>query len=308
MTATAIDLFAGAGGFTEGAEAAGVSVLWAGNHWRAAVDIHEANHPDTAHVCQDLHQADWTQVPAMDLVLASPCCQGHSRARGKNSPQHDASRATAWAVVSCVEFHQPRAFVVENVPEFLDWQLFPAWEQAMQALGYQMTHETLDAADFGVPQHRARMFLVGTRDGLGFEIPKGSAEHVPASSVIEWESGSWGPVKTKRRAKATLARWERGRAEQGDRFVMPYYGNGSGLTGRSLERPLGTVTTRDRWALVDGDRMRMLTASEYRAFMGFPESYALPPQRYLSIHLLGNAVCPPVAQALVGELAQAVAA
>jgi DNA (cytosine-5)-methyltransferase 1 len=65
----AIDLFAGLGGFTEGAEMAGVRVVWAANHWRAAVDMHSANHPDTEHACQDLHQTDWSQVPAHDLMM-----------------------------------------------------------------------------------------------------------------------------------------------------------------------------------------------------------------------------------------------
>ena len=102
----AIDLFAGAGGFTTGATAAGVRVVYAANHWRAAVDAHAANHPDVTHACQDLHQADWHKLPRHDLLLASPSCQGHSRARGKDKPRHDAARSTAWAVVSCAEVHR----------------------------------------------------------------------------------------------------------------------------------------------------------------------------------------------------------
>lgn len=303
---TAIDLFAGAGGFTTGAEAAGVSVLWAGNHWQAAVDTHAANHPGTDHVCQDLHQADWNAVPVTDLVLASPSCQGFSRARGRDRAHHDAARSTAWAVVSCVERHEPKGFVVENVAAFREWKLWPAWRLAMESLGYHLTDGVLDAADFGVPQHRERVFVVGTRD-VDFELPVGTAAHVGIDSVIDWPSGSWSDVKKPGRATATLARWEAGRAKCGDRFVMPFYGSGSGKTGRDLARPIGTVTTRDRWALVDGDRLRMLTPAEYRAAMGFPSSYRLPAVRKTAIHLLGNAVCPPVVEAIVGRLAAAVA-
>jgi len=54
----AIDLFAGLGGFTEGAEQAGVKVVWTANHWSDAVEAHKRNHPDAHHVCQDLQQAD----------------------------------------------------------------------------------------------------------------------------------------------------------------------------------------------------------------------------------------------------------
>ena len=129
----AIDLFAGLGGFTQGAQAAGVDVVWAANHWPLAVANHAANHAGVDHVCQDLHQADWSKVPACDLVLASPCCQGHSRARGADGPQFDASRSTAWAVVSCCEYHQPDVAIVENVPEFLNWKLYGAWRMAMES-------------------------------------------------------------------------------------------------------------------------------------------------------------------------------
>ena len=91
----AVDLFAGAGGSSIGAEAAGARVVLAANHWRAAIDTHKANHPHTEHWLQDLQQADFREAPAHDLLLASPACQGHSPARGKERPHHDAQRATA---------------------------------------------------------------------------------------------------------------------------------------------------------------------------------------------------------------------
>lgn len=108
----AIDLFCGAGGFSTGAAMAGVQVVWAANHWPAAVQVHANNHPHTAHACQDLQQADWTQVPAHDLLMASPACQGNSRARGKDLPHHEAQRSTAWAVVSALECHRPPTAVI----------------------------------------------------------------------------------------------------------------------------------------------------------------------------------------------------
>lgn len=294
-----IDLFAGAGGFSEGARQAGGSVLWCGNHWPEAVQWHTANHPETVHICQDLQQADWSQVPSHDILTASPCCQGHSRARGGDRPQHDASRSTAWAVVSCAEYHRPPVVLVENVPEFLQWVLFPAWELAMQRLGYSITPYTLDAADHGVPQHRSRLFLVCSRSQAPMMLSLPRRQHTPASQVIRFDQGNWHPVAKEGRSPARLAQWAKGRAQYGERFVMPYYGSGSGLTGRSLARPLGTITTRDRWAVVDGDRMRMLSADECRAAMGFPAGYKLPTQHKLAVHLLGNAVVPAVARDLI---------
>ena len=304
----AIDLFAGAGGFSTGAAMAGVPVLWAANHWPLAVATHSRNHPEAQHLCQDLHQANWANVPAHDLLLASPCCQGHSKARGKDSgnPQHDASRSTAWAVVSALEFHRPQAAIIENVPEFLDWALYPAWAAAMSALGYSLAPHIADAADHGVPQHRVRMFIVATRSATPIRLSLPQREHMPASSFVDFGAGSWSPIHKPRRAPRTLARIDAGRRRFGDRFLAPYYGSGSGETGRCLKRPIGTITTLDRWAVIDQERMRMLTPDECRAAMGFPADYQLPRTRREAIHLLGNAVCPPVARDIIAALIAAI--
>lgn len=303
----AIDLFAGAGGFTEGAHLAGVEVVWAANHWGEAVEIHAANHPGTTHVCQDLNQADWREVPAHDLILASPACQGHSIARGKDRSHHDATRSSAWAVVSAAEYHRPRAWVVENVAEFLDWSLYPAWAQAMQALGYFTAHHVIDAADLGVPQHRRRVFIIGTLDRTAHHIKIDQKPHTAIRSHIDLGSGSWSQVDKPGRARATLDRVRAGREVFGDQpFLAPYYGSGSGKMGRSLDRPIGTITTRDRWALIWGDRMRMLTVQEYKRAMGFRDDYLVPRVRSKAIHMLGNAVCPPVAAEVIKRVAAAI--
>lgn len=294
------DLFAGAGGFSTGASMAGCEVVFAANHWPLAVEIHAANHPGATHVCQDLHLADWTGVPAHDVLLASPACQGHSRARGKERQHHDAQRSTAWAVVSAAEYHRPAAIVVENVPEFARWTLYPAWCAALHALGYALAPQIIDAADHGVPQHRRRLFVVGTRSHHPVELQLPRREHAPAAGVIDFGAGRWSPVERPGRAAATLARIHAGRQQHGSRFVTAYYGNEHG--GRSLSRPLGTITTRDRWAVIDGDRMRMLDVAEARAAMGFPSGYLLPANKREAMHMLGNAVVPRVAADVLDAL------
>jgi DNA (cytosine-5)-methyltransferase 1 len=295
----AVDLFAGAGGFTEGARIAGVHVAWAADHWKAAVKCHEANHPETEHSCQDLHQADWRVVPAHDILLASPPCQGFSKARGKDRPHHDTMRSTAWAVVSCAEYHRSAAVLVENVPDFRDWTLYPSWEDAMGRLGYAVAFHLVDAADHGVPQHRKRLFIVCTQSKAPLRLSLPKRPHTPIASVLDWDGGAWSPIDKPGRAAATLRRIEVGRAEFGSRFVAPYYGGGSGLQGRSIDRPIGTITTRDRWSVIDGDRMRMLSVPEACAAMGFRQDYILPKVKKSAMHMLGNAVCPPVAADLL---------
>lgn len=298
----AIDLFAGAGGFTEGARRAGVQVVWAANHWPLAVHYHAANHPETVHACQDLQQADWRAVPSPDVVLASPACQGHTPARGRDRPHHDALRSTAWAVVACAEYHRSPLLLVENVPAFTQWILYPAWRDALRRLGYAVAPHRVDAADHGVPQNRERLFLVCTRSRRPLRLALPRRLHRPVAEVIQWDAHPWTPVDVRGRSPRTLQRIAAGRAAFGDRFVAPYYSSGSGLTGRSIDRPLGTLTTRDRWAVVDGERMRMLSVPEAIQVMGFPQSYVLPQVHRDAMHLLGNAVCPPVVADLLEAL------
>ncbi|MEJ6002739.1 DNA cytosine methyltransferase [Paucibacter soli] len=299
----AIDLFAGAGGFSTGAQMAGVEVVWAANHWQLAVQYHAENHPGALHICQDLHQADWSLLPGHDIGMASPCCQGHSKARGKDRPHHDLQRSTAWAVVSCAEYHRQEFFVVENVVDFMDWALYPSWLDAMRRLGYAASENIIDAADHGVPQHRERLFMVFSRSRSPIDLKLEKRPHIPVDSVIDWDCADWTSIDKPGRSPATLARVASGRERFGRRFVMPYYGSGSGKTGRSVHRPIGTITTRARWAIVDGDRMRMLNRNETKRIMGFPEEYALPPTLKASTHMLGNAVCPPVPADILTALA-----
>lgn len=294
----AIDLFAGAGGFSTGARMAGCTVVWAANHWPAAVEIHADNHPETAHACQDLHQADWTQVPAHDLLLASPACQGHTPARGKERPHHDATRSTAWAVVSALECHRPPLALVENVPAFMRWTLYKAWCAALEALGYAIAPHVVDCADLDVPQNRERVFIALTRSRAPVSLRLPDYPHIPARRIIDFTAGRWSPIDRPGRAKNTLARIANGRREHGERFLTAYYGATRG--GRSLDRPIGTITTRDRWAVIDGGRMRMVMVDEARRAMTFPDDYALPANSRDAMMMLGNAV-PPVAACKIIE-------
>lgn len=301
----AVDLFAGAGGSTVGAEAAGAKVVLAANHWSAAIEAHRANHPHAKHWLQDLQQADFRELPRHDLLLASPSCVGHTRARGAERQSHDAARSTAWAVVSAAEAARPPLIVVENVPEFLKWELYPAWRSALKALGYSLALHIIDAADVGVPQNRKRLYVVCSRSRSAPTLNIPYQPHQTVRRVVKWTQGTWRPWPTGLRTThglrglcaATLARIAAGRAKYGDRFLVAYYGSETG--GRSIDRPCGTLTTRDRYVIIFGDQMRWLSVAEQLILMGFPASYKMPKDRRLATHLLGNAVCPPVMTAII---------
>jgi DNA (cytosine-5)-methyltransferase 1 len=199
----AVDLFAGWGGFTEGAEQAGIEVVWAANHWPLAVEAHAHNHPSATHVCQDLRQADWTKLPAYDLLLAGPSCPANSSAGqpgryhdARVAKRHDDIRADPWAVISCAEATAPKAVVVENVQGILRWKLFKNWSQCLTDLGYSVQITKLRASHFGVPQRRDRVFIVATRKE--FDLKKALKDlRTPEpgfGDIIDWDSGNWRPI------------------------------------------------------------------------------------------------------------------
>ena len=297
----AVDLFAGAGGWTTGARQAGAQVLMAVNHWPLAVETHAANHPETQHVCQDLALFDHSKLPDHDLLIASPSCVGHTRARGRERAHHDATRATMWCVVDAAEAKRPAQLVIENVPEVREWELYPVWRMALATLGYALEEHVVDASEWGVAQERRRLIITGRRGAAALRLCAPNQRGADARAIIEWGAGKWGT--TEGRASRTTGCIADGRARFGSRFLVPYFGNTK--TARSVDRPVGTITTHDRYAVVDGDRMRMLSIAECRTAMGFPASYMLTGNRSEQMKQLGNAVPPPLARNVVAQLMEA---
>jgi DNA (cytosine-5)-methyltransferase 1 len=307
---TAIDLFAGLGGNTLGASRAGVNVVWAANHNRVAVETHAANHPDIAHSCQDLEVAKFSTVPDHDILIASPCCQGHSDAKGVAKATSEESRSTAWCVFTSMSKKRPLAAVIENVPEFTRWtesddvtrkgSVYRHWLALIMTIGpgYHFSSIELDSADLGVPQNRKRLFMVFARKDVfknPVDIPQPTTTHVPFASIMEDTAGmKWNRVEDKEERTRSFIQRSSDLFKRRP-FLVPYYGSTlkKGV-GRSIDRPLGTVTTKARYALVDSThkRLRMLRVSEYRAAMDFPASHHLPATQKDAIMLLGNAVTP----------------
>lgn len=303
----AIDLFAGWGGFTEGATRAGVRVRWAANHAPVAVATHARNHPDTIHECQDLRQADWTALPKYQLLLASPACQGHSpTSQPRRRAYHDAMRATAFAVVDCADVTEPEAIIVENVPAFTRWRLYGLWCEMIRELGYDIDERIVTASKHGVAQRRTRLFLIATRRGVTVR-PLRVQEQEPAfEPLLETNVPDhlWVPVAAA--TPGVQARIAKGRANHGRRFLTQHV---TGHPGVPLHEPIRTITTaHSHWNLVDGDYYRALTSRELARGMGFRDTYTWDED--LSIgdvtRGIGNAVCPPVATEIVSAVAEGV--
>lgn len=289
--------------------------------WDLAVETYALNFPTakTYHLKADelCTKRLQDEVGAVDLLLASPECTSHSVAKG-NKPRCELSRATAFEVVRFARALRPRWIVVENVMQMQRWDRFEDWHRQLKNLGYKTNFDILDAQYHRTPQTRRRLFLVADleREPNLPEAKTPTIKTVDSAIIGKGEPASrpwaFSPVNNYRRAKATIERADRAIAELGNDvpFIMVYYGTDGAGGFQTLDRPLRTVTTLDRFAYVkpngSGHEMRMLQPPELAAAMGFPKSHKWPKvSRRERIKLIGNAVCPhvmkDVIQTLVGE-------
>jgi DNA (cytosine-5)-methyltransferase 1 len=309
-----IDLFCGAGGSSWGATEAGVEVLAGFDMWHLAGQVFSNNFPLAKFCPGKLEEADVNvlsqQLGKVDILLASPECTNHSPAKG-NKERSEASRMTAFQVIRFAKMFEPRWVVIENVVNIKGWDKYGEFINALQnELGYQVREQVLDASLFGVPQARKRLFLLCDREQMPSAVLTSKGQLKQAKDVIDM-NGTYQVSRLDKpgRAAATLQRAQNAINALGPNqpFLVVYYGSDSSGGWQKLDAPLRTITTLDRFALVkpseEGHLMRMLQVPELKAAMGFPAKFRLlQGTRRQQIHLLGNAVCPPVMRAVVKTL------
>ena len=172
---TAVDLFCGAGGMSLGFEQAGIEVVAAFDIEQRNVETYSANFPNTRTVAVDLADANVEQIHAvaaldgeLDVLFGGPPCQGFSIGghRRVNDPRNELVLSFARLLTGL----RPRYFVMENVSGFMSpyaEATREAFLRQTRAAGYEVVTplRVLNAADYGVPQRRKRVFVIGYREG-----------------------------------------------------------------------------------------------------------------------------------------------
>jgi len=311
------DLFCGGGGSSCGARLAGATTVGGIDIWPVATETFRLNNPHATVYTADTRRLEPDEVRRkvgrVDLLLASPECTNHSPAKG-NLPRCERSRRTAFEVTRFARSFEPRWIVVENVIQMQGWKHFNSWLKQLHGLGYHTLVAKLTAADYGVAQTRRRLFVICDRRSeprLPRKRPNADATARRIIQECKPDGTEWkfSRLEAPGRAEATLRRAENAFREIGTRssFIMVYYGSDGAGGWQMLDRPLRTITTLDRFALVvpngRGHLMRMLQPPELAAAMGFPKNYKWPKaSRRERIRLIGNAVCPPVMKRIVQTL------
>lgn len=290
-TITAADLFCGAGGSSTGLQLAcdelGYKLdLLAINHWDTAIETHTSNHPEASHLCMNVDQVDpHKAVPSgkLDLLIASPECTHHSIARG-GKPINDQSRASAWLVLRWAEALDIKNILIENVPEFMTWgpigtngrplqtkkgKTFLAFLNALESLGYTVKHQILNAADYGDPTTRKRLFILARKGRRAVVFPEPT--HTPtgasdmfrktkkwkaARTIIDWTvKGESIFARKKPLSPNTMRRIYAGLEKfSGGAFIIQRNGDAEGrfqTRSKSVDDPLYTVVATNQLHLAE---------------------------------------------------------
>jgi DNA (cytosine-5)-methyltransferase 1 len=179
---TAIDLFCGCGGLTQGLKDAGFCVLGGVDIDKLSVETYRANHPEVQVLENDIRQLKVSAIKrnlglrkgSLDLLAGCPPCQGFSRLITLNGKRrfYDPRNGLLLEFLRFIEELMPKAVMLENVPGLAKYSKFKDFCRRLKKLGYHFEHRILDAANYGVPQRRRRLILLaGLSAPIEFAAP-----------------------------------------------------------------------------------------------------------------------------------------
>ena len=304
----AVSLFSGCGGSDAGLYKAGFQVVFANDRSKYAKALYEANLPETDFRCQDIGEI--RAFPDADLLVGCYPCQGFSQGGAR-----DSSRRINYLYREfdrALRQIRPRAFIVENVPGMRRTDFFHLLQNQIvrfRMAGYLVSHDLLNAVDFGVPQERARIFLVGIRSDLGVRYQFPEPTHTRTGEV---------KYKTISQALTGMPHWPIGEFFD-DKFHWYYMSRNrrrdwsepsKTIVSHPRHMPLHPISPRlirvhtDKWVWSSDAPRRRFSYREAARLQGFDKDFTFPETGTMrdKYEAIGNAVPPPLFQAVANAI------
>lgn len=315
-----IDLFAGIGGirlgFTEAAKELGVNVecCYTSEIDKFACKTYKKNYPKDDHeVLNDITKIKEKEIPGFDVLLAGFPCQAFSIA-GKRGGFEDTRGTLFFDVARLIKEKKPKAFLLENVKGLVNHQRGKTLETILNVLqndlGYKVQYQILNAKNFGVPQNRERIYIVGFKEkNKKFTFPGKTNDKIKIKNIIEEK-----PVSAKYYLSDTYVAGMRKHKER-----HKAKGNGFGFEIREHTDIANAIVCggmgRERNLIIDKrqknlvpithirgsvnkEGIRRMTPIEWERLQGFPDRWTegvADMQRYKQ---LGNSVAVPVIKSI----------
>lgn len=274
-----IDLFAGIGGFHLALSKIGMECVFASEIDKDARQTYLANYNiDESLFNDDIRKISPSDIPDHDILCAGFPCQPFSQA-GKKLGFEDGTNSERGNLFFCIADilyeKRPKAFILENVRHLVkhdNGNTFKVIQQILKDLDYSIYYKILKASEFGRPQHRPRVYIVGFDNRqvsrhTSFEFPKPIPLKLTMSDI-----------------------WE-GKCDREIGFTLRVGGRGS------------QINDRRNWDAyrVNGE-IRQLKAVQGKRMMGYPDNFKLPTQITKSMKQLGNSVCVDVIEHIVKNI------
>lgn len=310
-----VELFAGVGGFTLGFKnAGGFKTVYANDFDKWCKKTYDGYFGEGSLDLRDVQTIDADELPECDILTAGFPCQPFSKI-GKLHGFADARGTLFWDVLRILKAKRPKAFVLENVANLVNHDggnTFKVIREGLEnELGYNVHYQVLNTKDYGVPQDRKRIYMVGFREDVPFSFPKPVKLETFVADILEKE-----PVHDfyfmSQKYMDGLEKHKARHAAKGHGFgyrILDPSGISTtcvvGNMGRErnliqdLPRP-GAVNRTGSPLNIKG--IRKLTVREYARLQGFPDDYNFSDKVTVAYKQIGNAVSVPVAEAVAKEI------
>lgn len=300
-----VSLFSGAGGLDLGFVRHGFKIVWANDNYSDAVETYRNNigrHVQKGDICE----IPSSSIPDCDIVVGGFPCQGFSVANIKRSAK-DSRNKLYIEMLRIIRDKKPDYFIAENVKGLMSLDRGKVLEMIIgdfERAGYHVKYRLLNAADYGVPQIRQRIFIIGTRKELPTEIAFPEPTHADPQTNPARPTKPW----------VSVGEALKGMPAPGERCCIPnhtyskYKLNYNGYLGhRPLDptRPAPTVTGRgdEKGGVVvlpHPSNERRMSARELATVQSFPVDFTFAGSQTSAYRQIANAVPPLMAEAIAG--------
>lgn len=295
-----VSLFSGAGGLDLGFVMAGHEIIWANDLYVDAVETYRHNIGDHI-VCEDISKIDVKDIPECDIVIGGFPCQGFSVANTKRH-EDDERNELYKQLIRVIKEKKPKFFLAENVKGITNLAKGKVFEMILrdfENMGYVVKHRILNAADYGVPQTRQRVIIIGVRNDVTFEYeyPEPSHDKDGRNGLPKWVSVG--------EAMSVIADPDKPNDLPNHEYSK-YKLNFNGYLGhRKLDpdKPAPTVTARgdNKGGVVilpHPNGLRRMSCRELASVQSFPLDYEFSGNRSSIYRQIGNAVPPLLSYAV----------
>lgn len=293
-----IDLFAGIGGIRKGFEDDNTIAVFSSEWDKYAAATYKANYGDTPH--GDITKIEASDIPSHDVLLAGFPCQPFSNIGRREGFAHATQGTLFFDVLRILKYHMPKMFLLENVSGILtiqDGVAFKTIIASLEELGYDVFWDELDAQNFGLPQMRRRVVIVGFHPKLKvkkFDLPQGDSSYRrPVKDILESGLTEYGI--SKHLQKSYLFKKADGRPQ--------IVNNESDIQVKTLCASYHKIQRLTGTFVQDGPTgIRLLSELECKRLMGFPDTFVVPVSRTQMYRQFGNSVAVPMIKAVADAM------